>query len=168
MRIFAGDLSLNATGYARGVTLGILKPPNTHARGMGRLQWIRDNVLRLASGADLVLLEGYSYGSKGRAVINIAEMGGVVRLALFEAGLTVVELAPPTLKKLATGKGNAGKEMVLAEAIRRLGYEGSSNNESDAMWLREAARQHYDLPEKAQLPKTHVEALSVIDWPEIP
>lgn len=42
-------------------------------------------------------------------------------------------IAPMQRAKYATGKGNAGKDEVLAAAIRKFGYQGSSNDEADAL-----------------------------------
>ena len=63
-----------------------------------------------------------------------------------------------TLKTHATGKGGAGKPQVLAEAIRRLDYQGHNHNEADALWLADmGARLHgYDRP---ALPAAHLKAL---------
>lgn len=40
-----------------------------------------------------------------------------------------------TIKKHATGKGNASKQMMIEAAQTRLGYEREDDNEADAMWL---------------------------------
>jgi crossover junction endodeoxyribonuclease RuvC len=159
VNVLALDLSLVCTGWASNNHL--LRSPGTietKKRGCERLQTIRDIATALASDSQLVVLEGYSYGSKGSAVINIGELGGVVRLALFEAGHPVVEIPPPCLKKLATGKGNVGKAEVLVEAVKRLGFEGANHNIADALWLLEAAKQHYGLPGAVKLPQTHLAA----------
>ena len=169
MNVAAFDLSLTETGYAiwsyDGLLCGTLVPPKEAKRGMPRLQWIRQAVFARAWGKDIVLIEGYSYGSKGRAVINIGELGGVVRLMLYERQLTYLEVPPTVVKKLATGKGNASKDLVLVEAVKRLGYAGANNNEADALWLLQLAQQHYELPHRVSLPQTHLEALKTISWP---
>jgi len=165
--ILALDLSLTATGWATDAGLGVLSPPGSHGRGLQRLLWIRDQVLRLAGLCDLVVLEGFSYGSKGKAVFDIAGMGWVVRAALFEAGVTMVEVAPASLKKYATGRGNAKKAEVLVEAVRRLGYEGHDDNVADALWLLHMALSHYGLPGAVQVPQNHKVALAGVRWPEI-
>lgn len=172
MKIAAFDLSLTCSGWARyGSTTareyGTLSPPRALGLGLLRLQWLHDAVLDHARPCDLVVIEGYSYGSKGRAVINIGELGGVVRLALYEQQVPFVVVPPSSLKKLATGKGNSGKELVLVEAVKRLEYEGADNNEADALWLLEAAKQHYKLPGATNLPKTHTVAISVVQWPHL-
>lgn len=166
MNILALDLSLTSTGYAwsspQESRVGRLAPAE---KGMNRLSWIRDHVLRLATGAGLVVIEGYSFASRGRAMISLGELGGVVRLALFDRDTPYVDIPPTVRAKYATGKGNASKEAVLVNAVRRLGYEGSSNDEADALWLRTMAEDHYGLTE-SPVPKSHREALDKIQWPE--
>tara|TARA_Y100000296_G_C5155982_1_gene249092 strand:+ start:1101 stop:1679 length:579 start_codon:yes stop_codon:yes gene_type:complete len=54
-------------------------------------------------------LEGYSYGSKGK-VFHIAENTGVLKYKLFQNSIPVDIIAPTTVKKEATGKGNADKK----------------------------------------------------------
>lgn len=167
MNVLALDLSLTCTGWARSLTdYGTLTPPKGQDRGLPRLAWIRDRVMELAAGADVAVVEGYAY-ARGNQAHQIGELGGVVRLALFEAGIPTVDIPPATLKKLATGKGNAPKDAVLAEAIRRLGYGGSDNNESDALWLFELARHALNLPDAIELPKAHRAALDPARWTDI-
>jgi len=164
LRIVAFDLSLTATGYASPSAIGLLKPPELN--GVARLQWIRDAVLNLTIDAHMVVIEGYSFGSGHRAH-NMGELGGVVRLALFEKGRVLAVVPPSSRAKYATGKGNAPKEQVLAEAIRRLKYEGHDNNEADAMWLLAMAADQYDAPYRVVVPAGHRVALKSIEWPRL-
>lgn len=167
-RVVALDLSLTSTGVADSADPGrpfCITPP----KGLGgpeRLYWILQRVMAATAEADLTVIEGYSHASKYQTH-QMGELGGVVRLALWTRGRPYVELAPSARCKVATGKGNAAKADVLAEAIRRLGYEGSSDDEADARWLLEAALQHYGLPGAASLPAGHTEWLDRYDWPEI-
>lgn len=171
MNLLALDLSLSTIGVADNyggppVCYSLEVPKKV--RGVPRLRWIRERVLEQAcSGhrADVVLIEGYSYGSPNRAH-HVGELGGVIRVALSDEGVSWREVPPAVVKKLATGKGNAKKDVVLAEAIRRLGYEGSSGDESDALWLLHVGLIHYGLPGAAALPKTHLEALKKLSWLE--
>lgn len=161
--VVAFDLSLTCTGWADASGYGVLIPPARCNRGIPRLQWIRAAVLERAAGAVLVVLEGYSFASRGRAIISLGELGGVIRCALADAGTAWVDVPPSCRAMFATGKGNASKEQVLAEAIRKLGYEGHSNDEADALWLRCMALEHYT-PGAAMNEKKR-NALAKIDWP---
>lgn len=84
---------------------------------------------------DLVLVEGYSMGSKGSAITGLAELGGVLRWHLLKLGIPVVEVAPSRLKKWACGKGNSGKPAVVSALAKRYGREFRSDNEADAFAL---------------------------------
>lgn len=90
---------------------------------------------------DLILIEGYSLHSPGRlALIRLGEIGGVIRRMLRANGFEYVEIPPSSLKRFATGRGNATKDQMVAAAIR-LGARGSVNDdEADAFHLRRMGR----------------------------
>lgn len=163
------DLSLTSTGWAIGANgsarTGRFLPPKGHDRGVQRLAWVRDSVLELVhhAAADVVALEGYAFGRMNQAH-HLGELGGVVRLALSEAGVPWVEVPPSSLKLYATGKGNAGKEEVLAAAIRRLSYGGHSNDEADALWLLMMAGAHYG---QGATNEHGRRALAKVEWPNL-
>ena len=58
-----------------------------------------------------VFLEGYSLGSQGK-VFSIAENTAILKGKLYDGKYTVVTLPPTVVKKFATGKGNASKQMM--------------------------------------------------------
>ncbi len=164
MNILALDLSLTASGWALSDGhSGVYKPPQI-ATGIRRLIAIRDAMLGYATNADLVVIEGFAYGAKGRAILDIAGMGWLVRVALFERGYNVVEVPPASLKMFATGKGNADKNAMLGEAIRKLKYDGNDHNEADAKWLLFMAQTYYGGAAAATNAKQR-EALAKIQWP---
>jgi crossover junction endodeoxyribonuclease RuvC len=165
VRVAGLDLSLTSTGLATPDTVRTLA---TKLRGVPRLLWLREAVLDelVVPGCDVVAVEGYSIGSP-RATSHghaIGELGGVIRVALYEAGIEVVEVAPAQLKLYATGKGNASKDQVLVAAVKRSGIEFDGNDQADAWWLRQMACSHYGLP-WISVPQTHLRALEKIDWP---
>jgi Holliday junction resolvasome RuvABC endonuclease subunit len=164
--VVAFDLSLTGTGWADAIGYGVLTPPTSANRGTDRLRWIRDAVLARAAGAAVVSLEGYSFASRGRAIVSLGELGGVIRCAFADAGIVTVDVAPTTRAMYATGKGNAGKPEVLAAAIRALGYTGHSFDEADALWLRSMALEHYQ-PSGARLTEKQRKALTSVDWPAL-
>lgn len=140
-RVVGLDLSLSATGIADVLGVRTLKSRKT---GPARLIELRDAVLVSCLAADIVALEGYSMGSHDAHAHALGELSGVVRVALYEKGITYVDIAPSTNKKFATGKGNANKEAMLLAAARKadaLGIEITNNNEADAFWLRAAIYQ---------------------------
>jgi hypothetical protein len=106
LSILSLDLSLTSTGWARFVagqtTMGTIQ---TSALGMARLEAIRSRVEALAAGTDLVVLEGYSFASRGRAIVSLGELGGVIRHWLHVQQIPTVEIPPACRAKYATGKG---------------------------------------------------------------
>jgi hypothetical protein len=61
-----------------------------------------------------VFVEGYSFGSSGSRLFQIAENAATLKYKLyFELNITNLEFVPPTVvKKFASDKGNANKEML--------------------------------------------------------
>lgn len=177
MRVVGLDLSLTATGVAAEDGPLVL---STSLRGMERLAWLQEEVWITSSTCltdgcscdgyhppDLVVLEGYAYGRLNQGH-QLGELGGAVRLTLHREGVPFVDVPPACLKKYATGRGNAGKEEVLAAAIRRLSYGGHDHNEADALWLRAMAVDHYDCGgEPCLVPASHRQALQKVEWPEL-
>jgi Holliday junction resolvasome RuvABC endonuclease subunit len=167
VNITALDLSLTAPGICFGD--GQAATIKVTSKGMPRLAFIRDFTLHAASQADLVVIEGYSFGSKGRGVISIGELGGVIRLALHEAGVPFVEIPPSCLKRYATGRGNASKDDVLQAGVIRSGHTFVDNNACDAWWLWQAALAHYepDSPLLVRMPKGNQEGLAKVPWVDL-
>lgn len=133
------DLSLTATGTCDSNGADVFK---SKERGVRRLVDIRDHVLNLCLDRDgdvFVVMEGYSMGGqRGSAGVGqmLGELGGVIRVALHEAEVPWLEVPPSTLKKFATGKGNANKS-AMGLAAARCGYDGpGDDNAIDAWWLR--------------------------------
>jgi Holliday junction resolvasome RuvABC endonuclease subunit len=109
----------------------------------------------------LVAIEGYSYASHGRSTVSLAELGGIVRYGLWCEGIIYIDVPPSTLKKYATGKGNADKGAMLVAAVKRLGYEGTDNNEADARWLHAVGMALMGKP-VANVPELHRNALGAL------
>ena len=87
MRIVAIDPSLQCSGVCDSQAPDepfTLVPPAGLA-GMARLRWIRGRVVEVTKGADLVVIEGYSHGSRYQAHY-LGELGGVIRLMLYCLG----------------------------------------------------------------------------------
>lgn len=157
------DLSLTSTGIAFD---GVVDRFVTKARGMERLDDISSAILDRVGTMSTVVIEGYSFGTSRQQshAHALGELGGVVRWRLWQAHIPFVDVPPAVLKKYATGKGNARKEEMLAAAIRRLDYDGASNDEADALWLYAMGMDAMGSP-IASVPVTHREALAKIEWP---
>lgn len=71
-------------------------------------QWAIDKCI----GSDLVVIENYSFGSTGM-VFHIGENVGLLKHKLFSKKINYFSVAPTAIKKYATGKGNANKNMMI-------------------------------------------------------
>lgn len=176
-RVLGLDLSLQATGVAfpDGST-AVWSQPLT---GVARLAWFRQALSDWLVGApqyphglacDVVAVEGHQFNTKFGQPHALGEQAGVVKLVLHDLEVPMVLIPPASLKRYATGKGGASKEAVLVAAVLRLGYQGHSTDEADALWLREMALDHYAWATTTSgrpMPATHRAALDAIDWPEL-
>lgn len=131
MPFFIGlDLSLTCTGMAAIDSNGYLVETATiktkSSKGLvGRIGRFRHIAASVASFVESyspcsILIEGYSFGSKGRGVFDIAEAGGIVRHQLITTCpdiLSIDELAPSALQKAVTGFGG-GKGVVKKQAMK--------------------------------------------------
>lgn len=140
MSVLGLDASLTGTGYCliNGESVKDHGTIKSKLRGVERLIDIRaavGDILESAGKIDLICLEGYSFGSQGRAVFQIGELGGVLRCLMFDNGIKWVEVAPSTLKKFACGKGNVKKDQIALHVYKRWGFTSQDNNVADAYVL---------------------------------
>lgn len=159
------DLSLRATGIDYGT--GGPKVIHTKCSGVPRLAWYREQILEVIALTipDLAVIEDYAFSRAAAHAHQLGELGGVIRLALWDRDITTVEIVPSSLKKWLTGKGNAGKDDMVAVAAR-LGCPANNNNAVDAWALRQMALYEYGCGE---VPATGYrdEAVAKITWPAI-
>lgn len=80
------------------------------------------------------MVEGYAFGTHGN-LANIAELSGILKHHLWLRNIFMEEVPPSTLKKYATGKGNADKIAMMAAALSKHGIKFDDNNICDAFWL---------------------------------
>lgn len=167
--IIALDLSLTATGYASYLDGKVATGRRTGGtlRGAERLSVLTRRIMDLiccppcAALPALILIEdGVVRSSAAKA---LGELHGCVKRDLFDEKLTPTLIAPASVKKYATGKGNAGKPEMLACAMKRLGYEGYDEDEVDALWMLAMGMDHLGHP-LAGLPVSHRVALEAVDW----
>jgi len=65
-----------------------------------------------------VFIEGYSFGSKGQGIFQIAENCGILKYRLQELKVNYDTVVPSVVKKGATGKGNADKDMMYEAFVK--------------------------------------------------
>ncbi len=139
MKLVALDLSLSATGWAIGSAPGSIAWGTLITRkgpdDMARLAEIRDRVLAICEDADLIIMEGLSFGSNDPGAQERTGLAYLIRMPLWQRGSRFVLVAPSTLKKWSTGKGSAPKELVIKEVYKRWGHDVADNNQADAVGL---------------------------------
>ena len=113
-------------------------------------------------------IEGPSIGSKNAAAAH--DRSGlwwlmVDMVASNGNGLPLV--VPPTVRaKYATGKGNAGKDEVLAAVVRRYDFAPVENNDqADAFVIAAIAARLGGNPIEESLPAAHLDALKTLRSP---
>jgi crossover junction endodeoxyribonuclease RuvC len=139
------DPSLTSTGIVvlRGGEVELAETIKTKSNYslIHRVSVIYRAITNLVEGLtpDLIVIEGFSYGSKGRAVFEIAYLGWRIREEIErfkeQDGIPWIEVPPAQLKKFATGKGTANKGVIMQQVYKRWGFEASDNNVADAFVL---------------------------------
>ena len=104
MFYFLTDIKKNANMFNNNIR-GELFPE--YSEECGRYDSISDWAVELLIGCNMVALEDYAYGAKGR-VFHIAENTGVLKYKLWQQSIPLDVVQPTKVKKFATGKGNAG------------------------------------------------------------
>lgn len=171
------DISLRSTGYATPEKVSTIRtrydPPECYEFARERVAAIVTDCRLVVDGElepAVAVLEGPSFRSHKPGGREVTELRGVVRLELWKAGVPTIEVPPKTLKLYATGSGKASKDDMVRAAARELGYEGSSDDEADATWLRRVGLDFYQgLGNRAGAPPgvavKRAEILARYDWP---
>lgn len=73
--------------------------------------WVINIVAPFRDEEHYILIEDYSFGSKGR-VFNLAENCGLLKYLLYKGKYKFFTVPPSVIKKYATGKGNADKQKM--------------------------------------------------------
>lgn len=156
-RVVGLDLSLSATGIA--AVDGTTRTVTPKTDGDRRLLEIAREVWRAAATEDLVVIEDGVVRSP--AAFDLGMLHGSVRRELMQARTQYVLITPATLKKFATGRGNATKPDMRMALYQRMGIDLRDDNQVDATWLRYAGLQLLGEP-VVQLPATQVAALDKV------
>lgn len=136
------DLSMTNTGLvvlddkAQTVVEVCLKSKPGGCR-YARIEGMLGAVQRNIPQEGVFMVEGYAFGAKGQ-VFDIAEMCGVIKYHINRVWYTdpIFYQVPPTvLKQFVTGKGTAGKELMLKEVYKKYGKDYADNNIADAYGL---------------------------------
>jgi len=137
MNILALDQA-TVTGWATDTASGVwnLKPNRGESEGM--------RVVRFkAKVKELIELEGIEHisyerpsGRNKHAIMISSEMVGVLKDLCIEHKITLACYSAKEIKLHATGKGNSGKNLMVAAAKQKWPHiEIIDDNHSDALWI---------------------------------
>jgi Holliday junction resolvasome RuvABC endonuclease subunit len=159
------DPSLTSTGVSVGGQTVSIRPDST---GPERLIDIRDQIIYTIHHHQIncVAIEHYSYASRNSQAHSIGELGGVLRVALYEAKIATIEIPPTCRAKFATGKGNAGKAEVVSAISAKTGivWNGSDGSDRCDAWILEEMIRCKMGISLHQWPKASTDGLEKVDW----
>jgi crossover junction endodeoxyribonuclease RuvC len=177
VKIVGLDLSLASTGVAVADELGVLQVGQVRTKPTGdgliarrvRLRRIRTELRPWLVAADLVVIEGLAYASRSPHATERAGLWWLVVDQLLAEHVPVAVVSPTARAKYATGKGNAGKDQVLAAVVRRYpDVDVTGNDQADALVLAAMGARSLGCPIEAGgitgLPKTHLDAMTKVAW----
>lgn len=91
---------------------------------------------------EIVVIEGYSFGSKGSALSALHELGGVMKNKLLLEDAVYVVAPPSMIKSFATDNGNASKPMMV-DAAREFWPECPTHDQADAFFAAKLGKVRY-------------------------
>lgn len=171
-RVVGLDLSLTATGVAwieddqvHTCTIGSKPAGALLADRNARLLNLESRIAEPRINAALVVVEAPSLHSKGAGTWDRAGLWWYVVRACSAQQVPVAEVPPATVKKFATGRGNADKSAV-AVGMSRLwpDVEAGNDNEWDALVLATIGAQKLGMPVPSRA--HHADALAKVAWPD--
>ena len=165
MNIMGLDLSLTSTGCSVNSEVAVF---TTKLRGAERLSFLSKAIvdLAVAKSIDIVIIEGYSFASRNGQAHSIGELGGAVRMRLWETGIPFIDVPPTCRAKFATGRGNASKNEVVSAISARTGiiWSGPGADDMCDAWILEQMAKHFLDESSYSWPKQNADALEKIDW----
>ena len=157
------DPSLTGLGLATPDGLSTISSKaagDTVAARVERLVTMADTVALLIPESSLVVIEGPAYSRQLGAGHHLsAGLWWVLAVELTHRGHDVIEVPPTSLKKFATGKGNATKPDIRMALYQRAGLDVRDDNQADAYFLRQVGLHLVGDPDALPLPQTNLVAL---------
>lgn len=140
-KILALDIA-SVTGWCTEVSHGFwnFRPKKDESKGM-RVVRFHSKVSEMISehGINIIYFE-MAAGRHANSIAVESEMIGVLKLLCEKMGVEYKSITSSAIKKHATGKGNAGKDLMVQAAKDKLGFTGEDDNEADAMWIYDFAK----------------------------
>jgi len=181
MKIVGIDLSLTSTGIATiDTTTGARAVATVTSKGKAgaslesRQTRLHNLCLDVVAGrggahdADLVVIEAPAFSRSNPGMHDRSGLWWLVVDMLDGFDRPIVEVSPSSRAKYGSGKGNAGKDQVLAAVVRRYpDIPVSNNDEADALILAAMGARHLGHPIEVTLPQVQLDAMVKVRWPEL-
>lgn len=140
------DLSLAKTGYTvikdgEVIASGLIKskPTDGNKEELKRLLKIVSTikeVIEVNGEPDIVAIENLAFMARNStALTQLAGLSYLVRAMLLDKGIQFIMVAPTSLKKFVTGKGNADKNLMMMTVYRDYEFESLDDNVCDSYAL---------------------------------
>lgn len=169
------DPSLTSTGIAvidpdTGIQLHRIRSKGTKTATLreraARLNRLTLEVLETTEGADLIVIESPAYSNSLGSMHDRSGLWWTIVGTLRLRNIPVIEVPPTTRAKYATGRGNAGKDEVLAAVIRRYPtLEVTGNDVADALTLAAIGARLTGWKLEDTIPKASADALGKLALP---
>lgn len=88
---------------------------------------------------ELAAIEGMAFMAKGTSLVQLSGLNYFIRDSLRKHDIPFIIVAPTSLKKFSTSKGNAQKDLMMLETYKRWGVSIPENNTCDAYCLSRVA-----------------------------
>jgi Holliday junction resolvasome RuvABC endonuclease subunit len=148
------DLSLTGTGWVLFESKDDVTPiqgliDTNKLDGLERIDHILTEIKNLLqdkpfsqelSETTLVVIEDFSFASKGSSLFQIAGLGYIVRHWLWKNKIDFLLVPPTVLKKFVTGAGNSDKSVMLMKILKNWDVEILDDNIGDAYGLSRIGR----------------------------
>ena len=109
-------------------------------------------------------IEGYAYGANNQREA-LGELGGVLRISLYDDGINMVIIPPTVVKQYITGKGTADKIAMALAVMKQFGQEFPTTDQTDAFSLAVIGRAYFGLV--PDLTKLRQEIIAEIKSPKV-
>ncbi|MEU9558025.1 hypothetical protein [Streptomyces fumanus] len=166
--VIGGDLSLRCTGIGAAEWTDYIKP-KAALRGHPRLAFLMEEIGSFFKSADLVVLEGPSFGHAGQGGHEeLAGLRVMVQHWLWRREIPYAIVPPSSLKLYFAGYGKASKAQMRAAAEQIFGrtFEGpGAADECDGFALAAIGCEWLGHP-LAEVPERQREALAGCQWPD--
>ena len=141
-QILGLDLSLNHTGWCSftigepgSLEYGVHDQEKSQRSDIEKmdsiLNWLEPRLLPDTA----VLIEGFAFGARGNAVVQLAGLQYLVRHRMFKKAVPFKLVTPNQAKKFLTGKQHCDKNLIIKEVLKRYRIDVDDDNVADAINL---------------------------------